>query len=386
MYQVSCNDPNKFRVVESDLEAMWEDAEQLVQCTPDISIDSYGQQLSNSNSSQDNNDYYYEDSTITNSESTPMLEEGTVYMGHSVGTDFYTENDSEHSDTEGNGFMIPSRYASSGFREEVVKRAIAREETRTVEMEKCSDPMRRYYLKYSKKLDQLQVGNVEVKVDPFLGILQCSQCSIVGKRMKSNQSRQHWRDMEKGILVHIIGKHLGGFKCSQCGEVFTSHTMIKKHYSKEHPGKTVASSVARKIVAQPVAPAPVPVTVPPKALPAPVANTARKSGKQFKCSMCTHSFSFKGQLKKHFIAKHTSGQPLPDPLAQPEPAQPPRPAIKRNGGGGGHTAVYKGKNDKPIPLKSATRPHECHICKYAFTKGSHLKRHFEVHRKRNEMD
>lgn len=434
IYQVSCSADARLPVDENEVEAMWEDAQQLVQCTPEISMEEY----------QGKREYQVDDftndssggpcSSLGESESqfvtttTPVM-----YMGHSVGTmEFHSEagdddnendhdndNDSEMEEDEAgtpgsqelNMTIIsqqesPSKPRGGFFKEDVIHRALAREDTRTPDMSISTDPLRKFYLRYDPKKSKLFVGEVEVVINEVDETLQCSQCSIMGKRSKSNhQSKQSWRDMEKGILVHVIGKHLGGFQCQLCQEVFTSHTMIKKHNSKEHNGQMA--------VALP--------QLQPQPSPSPVSSPVTPGGggpvkplKPYACSSCTSAFKKPSELKRHFLAKHSKfvnqNQPETSPappvqvqVVMGEATMPVLNVAKRTGGKrrrpvtvttvGVVTGVsplsLQGSpgsgGEKVIPTKSAKRPHECHICKYAFTKGSHLKRHLEVHRKRNEL-
>lgn len=382
IYQVSCTD-RKLPVDESEVEAMWEDAQQLVQCKLELDISTDYDNIDNHNDQRGYVEDFNDSSGGGGGEeegedplSDTVLKEGTIYMGHAVGTDFYVEGESDTEDSMGGVPSVPL-VANRNFKSDVIRRAQAREQTRTTELDKSLDPLRRYYLKYDSDEGKLCVGSVEVIINEEDETLQCSQCSIMGKRSKSNhQSKQNWRDMEKGVLVHIIGKHLGGFTCLHCHEIFTSHTMIKKHVSKEHAGHTVSSisSVA---------------TTPP---PSVIEKPAQKL-KQYVCSICPSAYSKPSELKRHFIAKHAPEQQVEvvstttstTPVAQPL-ASAKLPA-KRKGGTASSRPVFVsgGTVEKTIPLKSAQRPHECHVCKYAFIKSSHLKRHLEMHRKRNEL-
>lgn len=410
IYQVSCSADTRLPVDESEVEAMWEDAQQLVQCTPEITMDTY----------QVKREYQVDDFTNDSSggpcsslEESEYTNTPVLYMGHSVGTDFHVEgdddndndNESEEMDEDAgtpqsqeNIMMISSQQGSPSkprggfFKEDVIHRALAREDTRTPDMNTSTDPLRKFYLRYEPKRCKLFVGEVEVIINEVDETLQCSQCSIMGKRSKSNhQSKQSWRDMEKGILVHVIGKHLGGFQCQLCQEVFTSHTMIKKHNSKEHNGQ-MAISLPQHL---------------PQPSPSPVSSPVTPGGgavkplKPYACSLCTSAFKKPSELKRHFLAKHSKYINQSEALTPPPPPSsvPSLNVAKRTGGKrkrpvvplvvGGSPGVVQGSpgsgGEKVIPTKSAKRPHECHICKYAFTKGSHLKRHLEVHRKRNEL-
>lgn len=249
------------------------------------------------------------------------------------------------------------------FRKEVIDHAIAREKTRAPEMDESPDPLKKYYLKYDPETDKLLVGHHEVVVNETTEILECSQCQIMGKGQ--GDIRQQWRDMEKNMVAHCIGRHLGGFPCQWCDVKSGSYSSLKLHWKRDHEGKKSKGSGGQGGVV---------------------------GEKPYKCNMCEHCFSTPVGLQGHFMRRHSKAIEGAEKVKE---IKPPKIKVKKSEGGASGVAKKgtprrSGGGDVAeikfgFPTKSPERPHECRVCKFAFTKGSHLKRHLAIHRKKGQL-
>lgn len=116
------------------------------------------------------------------------------------------------------------------FKKKVVERALRKEEERDTDDDQSEDPTIKYFLKYSVDNQTLLVGNVEVIVDETEKCLRCSQCLYANKnKWNERTSGKELGKMEFGIRNHIIGQHLGGFRCKQCEPVRVVHQSLSAH-------------------------------------------------------------------------------------------------------------------------------------------------------------
>lgn len=84
----------------------------------------------------------------------------------------------------------------------------------------------------------LMVGTMVVVVDETDKSLRCPQCTYVTKIKYTNDSPKHTlQRMEFGIRNHMIGQHLGGFRCQKCKPVkvfLQSYSSLQKHLMDAH--------------------------------------------------------------------------------------------------------------------------------------------------------
>lgn len=101
---------------------------------------------------------------------------------------------------------------------------------------------RRFHLEYDKHNGQLHLGEVQIILNQEENSVQCSACSVkliwselkVHSTTELKSSHLTAVSMEKRIIGHIIGFHLGGYDCPKCDRVFEERTKYCVHVATSH--------------------------------------------------------------------------------------------------------------------------------------------------------
>lgn len=112
------------------------------------------------------------------------------------------------------------------FKERLIRRLTKRKEGKTMMKTFEGDP--RLELDYNPESDTFGVGGIQVNLDRKDLI-----CSVCDRKIEGNSKDSRWNakmfNLEKDITTHVVGKHLGGFKCTVCGSSLSSYTTWRLH-------------------------------------------------------------------------------------------------------------------------------------------------------------
>lgn len=91
------------------------------------------------------------------------------------------------------------------------------------------DPIYRYHIEYNEEEKSFSLAGIQIILNEQEENVQCGLCGYrpLPKTVTKKGSKEHY--MDKSIYGHILGKHVGVFRCSFCGANMQSHWRFREH-------------------------------------------------------------------------------------------------------------------------------------------------------------
>ncbi|CAL8101204.1 unnamed protein product [Orchesella dallaii] len=91
------------------------------------------------------------------------------------------------------------------------------------------DPRKKYPVEFDAKTGTLSVNNIEIIVQEGERCIKCSMCDFSISDDQTKKYGKMGRSVEAVIQDHIIGVHMGGYKCEGCNKHLPQYRYLKEH-------------------------------------------------------------------------------------------------------------------------------------------------------------